>query len=58
MEQPGAKVGELCAELGVSPQTLCRHVNPASQLRLDGESCLENFGATRATHLLKRPFTA
>ena len=28
MGQPGTKVGELCAELGVSRQTLYRHVDP------------------------------
>ena len=31
------KVGELCAELGITRQTLYRHVNPTGQLRPDGE---------------------
>ena len=28
MGQPGTNVGELCAELGVTRQTLYRHVDP------------------------------
>lgn len=37
MGQPGTKVGELCAELGVTRQTLYRHVDPTGALRHDGE---------------------
>ena len=40
MGQPETKVGELCAELGVSRQTLYRHVNPKGVLRPDGEKLL------------------
>ena len=40
MGQPGTKVGELCAELGVTRQTLYRHVDPKGQLRPDGERLL------------------
>ena len=40
MGQPGTKVGELCAELGVSRQTLYRHVTPKGELRPDGLSLL------------------
>jgi hypothetical protein len=40
MGQPGTKVGELCAELGVTRQTLYRHVDPKGVLRLDGEKLL------------------
>jgi hypothetical protein len=40
MGQPGTKVGELCIELGVSRQTLYRHMNPTGQLRPDGEKLL------------------
>ena len=40
MGQPGTKVGELCAELGVSRQTLYRHVTPTGELRPDGLSFL------------------
>jgi len=36
MGQPGTKVSELCAELGVSRQTLYRHVTPTGALRPDG----------------------
>lgn len=32
----GTKVGKPCRELGVTRQTLCRHVSPAGQLRPDG----------------------
>ncbi len=40
MGQPGTKVGELCAELGVTRQTLYRHVTPQGELRPDGLSVL------------------
>src|SRR5271166_1303985 len=40
MGQPGTKIGELCIELGVSRQTLYRHMNPTGQLRPDGERLL------------------
>jgi len=40
MGQPGTKVGELCAELGVTRQTLYRHVTPKGDLRPDGLSVL------------------
>jgi hypothetical protein len=40
MGQPGTKIGELCIELGVSRQTLYRHMNPTGQLRPDGEKLL------------------
>ncbi len=40
MGQSGTKVGELCRELGVTRQTLYRHVDPQGQLRLDGEKLL------------------
>jgi DNA invertase Pin-like site-specific DNA recombinase len=36
MGQPGTKVSELCTELGVSRQTLYRHVAPKGALRPDG----------------------
>ena len=35
MGQPGTNVGELCAELGVSRQTLYRYVDPRGALRTD-----------------------
>ena len=40
MGQPGTKVGELCAELGVTRQTLYRHVDPNGALRPDGDKLL------------------
>ncbi len=40
MGQPGTKVGELCVELGITRQTLYRHVDPKGQLRPDGLSLL------------------
>ena len=40
MGQPGTKVGELCTELGITRQTLYRHVAPKGQLRPDGEKLL------------------
>jgi DNA invertase Pin-like site-specific DNA recombinase len=40
MGQPGTKIGELCAELGITRQTLYRHVTPQGELRPDGLSVL------------------
>ena len=40
MGQLGTKVGELCTELGITRQTLYRHVDPTGRLRLDGEKLL------------------
>jgi transposase-like protein len=40
MGQPGTKVAELCAELGITRQTLYRHVSPQGELRPDGEKLL------------------
>jgi DNA invertase Pin-like site-specific DNA recombinase len=36
MGKPETNVGELCAELEISRQTLYRHVSPAGELRSDG----------------------
>jgi DNA invertase Pin-like site-specific DNA recombinase len=36
MGKPETNVGELCAELEISRQTLYRHVSPAGELRPDG----------------------
>src|SRR5215211_1374947 len=36
MGQPETKVGELCRELGITRQTLYRHVSPQGALRPDG----------------------
>jgi len=49
MGQPGTKVGELCAELGVTRQTLYRHVDPNGALRTDGLSLLARRRAPAAS---------
>jgi DNA invertase Pin-like site-specific DNA recombinase len=41
MGKPGTKIGELCAELGVSRQTLYRHVGPDGTLRQQGRKLLQ-----------------
>lgn len=40
MGQPGTKVSDLCAELGITRQTLYRHVSPMGELRDDGQKLL------------------
>jgi DNA invertase Pin-like site-specific DNA recombinase len=40
MGKPETKVGELCAELGITRQTLYRYVSPDGTLRPDGEKLL------------------
>jgi DNA invertase Pin-like site-specific DNA recombinase len=40
MGQPETKVGEFCRELGVSRQTLYRHVAPDGSLRPDGQKLM------------------
>jgi hypothetical protein len=44
MGQPDTKISELCAELGVTRQTLYRHVSPAGELRPDGRKLLADVG--------------
>ena len=41
MGQPKTKVADLCRELGVSRQTLYRHVSPEGALREDGRKLLK-----------------
>lgn len=41
MGKPETKVGDLCAELGITRQTLYRFVGPKGELRADGERLLE-----------------
>jgi AcrR family transcriptional regulator len=36
MGQPETKVGDLCEELGITRQTLYRHVSPKGEVRSDG----------------------
>jgi DNA invertase Pin-like site-specific DNA recombinase len=40
MGQKETKVGELCKELGITRQTLYRHVSPTGELRPDGQKLL------------------
>jgi DNA invertase Pin-like site-specific DNA recombinase len=40
MANRDTKVGELCAELGITRQTLYRHVDPQGNLRPDGQKLL------------------
>ena len=40
MGRPETRVGALCRELGVTRQTLRRHVGPKGELRPDGEKRL------------------
>lgn len=42
MGQPDTKVGDLCKELGVTRQTLYRHVSPTGELRPDGKKLLRH----------------
>jgi len=40
MGQPGTRVSDLCQELGITRQTLYRHVSPTGELRPDGAKLL------------------
>ena len=40
MGKPETKIGELCTELGITRQTLYRHVSPTGELRPDGKKLL------------------
>jgi hypothetical protein len=53
MGQPGTKIGELRSDVGVNRQTLYRHMDPAGQLRPDGEKLLgrKRKGTTPLTKL-------
>ncbi|MEY3123382.1 MAG: hypothetical protein RI993_2207 [Pseudomonadota bacterium] len=46
MGQPETKVSDLCQELGVTRQTLYRHVSPKGELRPDGVKLLSRGLAT------------
>lgn len=45
MGQPETKVGYLCEELGITRQTLYRHVSPKGELRPDGVKLLSRSSA-------------
>ncbi len=40
MGKPETRIAELCAELGVTRQTLYRHVTPTGEIRPDGDKLL------------------
>ena len=40
MGKPETKIGPLCKELGITRQSLYRHVSPEGTLREDGEKLL------------------
>ena len=44
MGKADTKVAELCKELGVTRQTLYRHVSPTGELRPDGRKLLADVG--------------
>jgi DNA invertase Pin-like site-specific DNA recombinase len=44
MGQPETQVAALCQELGITRQTLYRHVGPAGELRADGRKLLARGG--------------
>jgi DNA invertase Pin-like site-specific DNA recombinase len=44
MGQPDTKINELCTELGITRQTLYRHVSPTGELRRDGLKLLADTG--------------
>jgi hypothetical protein len=55
MGRTETKVGALCAELGVSRQTLYRHMDPQGALRPDGEKLLaSNPRSKRATDMASK----
>ncbi|HBQ34398.1 recombinase family protein [Brucella intermedia] len=47
MGQPETKVSDLCAELGITRQTLYRFVSPKGELRSDGERLLQRRSQPR-----------
>jgi len=53
MAMPETKVNELCTELGVTRQTLYRHVAPDGSLRPDGMRLLQGRGQT-GTRMVSR----
>ncbi|TCP11272.1 hypothetical protein [Simplicispira metamorpha] len=45
MGKPETKVGDLCAELGITRQTFYRHMSPQGELRPDGVKLLSRGSA-------------
>ena len=40
LEKPGTVISELCKELGITRQTLYRHMSPKGELREDGRKLI------------------
>ena len=40
LDKPGTIISELCKELGISRQTLYRHLSPKGELRADGQKLI------------------
>src|ERR1035438_5573619 len=58
MGQVETHVGELCRELGVTRQTLYRHVGPDGKLRRDGKNVLNRVGGVEVgVRLAPSPLT-
>jgi transposase-like protein len=53
MGQKETKVADLCSELGITRQTLYRHVAPDGELRKDGQKVVEG-GQVRNRNAKKR----
>ncbi|GGE81024.1 TniR protein [Streptosporangium jomthongense] len=47
MGKPETKVSDLCQELGITRQTLYRHISPKGELRPDGEKLLATIAQQR-----------
>ncbi|MEA5376658.1 MULTISPECIES: recombinase family protein [Vibrio harveyi group] len=47
MGKPETKVSDLCQELGITRQTLYRHISPKGELRPDGEKLLATIARRR-----------
>ena len=50
MGQPETVVGSLCQELGITRQTLYRHVDPTGKLRADGQRLLRGKPTSASHH--------
>jgi DNA invertase Pin-like site-specific DNA recombinase len=43
MGKKGTIVADLCEELGISSQTLCRHISPTGELRPNGKAVISRL---------------
>ncbi|MBW4025220.1 MAG: recombinase family protein [Proteobacteria bacterium] len=58
MGRQDTKVGDLCRELGVTRQTLYRHVDPSGALRPDGEKLLGHAARRPSSNARSAPISA